>query len=164
MDEENQGEEAKEEDKGAGMGGGGEDEGASKKPPSSGAGGGPEGAQTPMQGQAGEAGRKGQQKRQQRKAEPNPLRSLGDALERWRADLSVAHDAPNQDEDEEAAPMLQEEGEDAGQRDGQNQFLGADQKGRQGDTQALAPATEDQAKSLQGRNIYQSDTISSLTT
>eukprot|EP00955_Chlamydomonas_euryale_P040689 351780-Chlamydomonas_euryale.AAC.1 len=33
---------------------------------------------------------------QQQHREPNPLRSLGDALERWRQDLSVKHEAPEQ--------------------------------------------------------------------
>lgn len=36
--------------------------------------------------------------RQQKRPEPNPLRSLGDALERWKQDLSVAHEAPAQPE------------------------------------------------------------------
>lgn len=29
---------------------------------------------------------------QKRRPEPNPLRDLGDAMERWRADLAVAHE------------------------------------------------------------------------
>lgn len=86
-------------------------------------------------------------------AESNPYRSLGGALERWRAQLNVVADAqqlPQQDEDEGAAgeqggpeddvPM--DEGAGAG---GEYEFLAQGEARQAGDTQALAAATEQQA-------------------
>lgn len=37
-----------------------------------------------------------QRRRAQQLPEPNPLRDLGDAMEQWKAALTVDHDAPNQ--------------------------------------------------------------------
>jgi midasin len=95
-----------------------------------------------------------QQQAKQRRPEPNPLRNLGDALERWRADLAVQHEAPGQQEEgEEAAagpeaadppPQQQPPGEEAPRAD-EYQFLGQHEDPGAGDTQALAPATEEQA-------------------
>ncbi|KAG2499138.1 hypothetical protein HYH03_002721 [Edaphochlamys debaryana] len=106
-----------------------------------------------------------QQRGPRRQAEPNPLRSLGDALERWRASLAVQHEAAppqggagaggggvgfgRRGTDDEAGAGSEEgadEGADAPPPAGAEfQFLGADEQRREGDTQALAPATDEQA-------------------
>ncbi|KAG1668462.1 hypothetical protein FOA52_005235 [Chlamydomonas sp. UWO 241] len=107
------------------------------------------GAPAPLQGTQGERGGEQQRgrQRQQQKAEPNPLRSLGDALEKWRADLSVAHEAPETAEDAGDDAAHDPSADDGAPTDaGGLQFLNADEGARAGDTQALAPATEEQAK------------------
>ncbi|MEW5309892.1 MAG: hypothetical protein WDW38_001738 [Sanguina aurantia] len=83
--------------------------------------------------------------------EANPLRSLGDAMERWRAKLTVQHEAPKMDEEEDEESEGAAHDDDAPEdldRAGaapEFQFVAEGDKRQAGDTQALAPATEEQA-------------------
>ncbi|KAK9820997.1 hypothetical protein WJX81_006213, partial [Elliptochloris bilobata] len=86
--------------------------------------------------------------------EANPYRSLGDAMERWRARLAVAGDPGAQADaaDQGAGADEGEEGEegaggaeDAARAGGEYEFVAEGKRRGQGDTQALAPATEEQA-------------------
>eukprot|EP00798_Chlamydomonas_sp_ICE-L_P024875 gene24875-10536_t len=116
----------------------------------------PKGGAAPLKGgdkqqppQPKDKNSRGKQQRQ----EPNPLRNLGDAMERWKADLAVNHEAPQdkKEEEEEGAAHDEDAAEDAGPTSAvEHQFLGANEQRLEGDTQALAPATEDQAQKLEG--------------
>lgn len=74
---------------------------------------GQKGAPTPISGGTGaEPPPAGGQGSKKKKPEANPFRNLGDALERWKANLSVTQEAPPPKEGEDAAaaqvrhPML----------------------------------------------------------
>lgn len=105
--------------------------------------------------QAATETRQSQQQKQQQ--DVNPFRNLGNALESWRADLSITQEAQQQAQqnDEPAA------GGDAGGDDqpvaDEYQFLGANDQDRSGTTQALAPATEEQAKQLPETSLHGAD-------
>ncbi|EFJ44763.1 hypothetical protein VOLCADRAFT_121252, partial [Volvox carteri f. nagariensis] len=119
------------------------------------------GAPAPITGGDRERGAQQQQQQQQQQRgrrqqqEPNPLRNLGDALERWRANLAVQHEAKQEDREAAGAAQDQDQGPEdgaAGQEEAppppagaEFQFLGAEERSRAGDTQALAPATDEQA-------------------
>ncbi|MEW5303413.1 MAG: hypothetical protein WDW36_006109 [Sanguina aurantia] len=83
--------------------------------------------------------------------EANPLRSLGDAMERWRAKLTVQHEAPKMEEEEDEESEGAAHDDDAPEdldRAGaapEFEFVAEGDKRQAGDTQALAPATEEQA-------------------
>ncbi|GIL72549.1 hypothetical protein Vretifemale_2893, partial [Volvox reticuliferus] len=110
------------------------------------------GAPAPISGGDREPGSQ-QQQQQKRRAprqlqDPNPLRNLGDALERWRANLVVQHEATPANEADAAGAADDEkleEGNEQPPAGAEFQFLGAEERSRQGDTQALAPATDEQA-------------------
>jgi len=79
-------------------------------------------------------------------------RSLGDALQQWRSRLAVTGDSatPQQDTSEDAgidnAPEAPpDQPPDASQ--GEYEYMAEGEGRAEGETQALAPATEDQAKS-----------------
>lgn len=81
-------------------------------------------------------------------------RSLGDALQQWRSRLAVTGDSatPQQDTSEDAgidnAPDAPpDQPPDAGQ--GEYEYMAEGEGRAEGETQALAPATEDQAKSIE---------------
>ena len=111
-------------------------------------------AQLTQPGQQGEQ----QQQQQQPTEETNPYRNLGKALDRWKANLRVTGDSQKKEEEEDKA------GKDAPQKAPQDQddmdvdppagaefeFTG---QGEAGDFQALAPATEDQAKEMEGLDL-----------
>lgn len=85
--------------------------------------------------------------RRQQQPELNPFRNLGDALERWRADLAVQHEAAQQQQEDEAAAAADTDngaGDEPSTAD-EYQFLGQNEHQLDGTTQALAPATEEQA-------------------
>ncbi|KAF6262490.1 hypothetical protein COO60DRAFT_1699221 [Scenedesmus sp. NREL 46B-D3] len=109
------------------------------------------GAQQQQQQEGGQQQRR--QRRQQQQPELNPLRSLGDALERWRADLAVQHEATPQDEgdDAAAAAAADDDAQQAPPAADEYQFVGQHEQQQEGTTQALAPATEEQA-ALQGQD------------
>ncbi|KAA6426067.1 MAG: hypothetical protein FRX49_03919, partial [Trebouxia sp. A1-2] len=84
----------------------------------------------------------------------NPYRSLGDALQQWRSRLAVTGESatPQQDTSEDAgidngpdAPPDQPP--DASQ--GEYEYMAEGEGRAEGETQALAPATEDQAKFIE---------------
>ncbi|GLI68780.1 hypothetical protein VaNZ11_013272, partial [Volvox africanus] len=107
------------------------------------------GAPAPIWGDDREPGSQQQQQRARRQLqEPNPLRNLGNALERWRANLAVQHEATPANESVDAGVADDDKAEEGGEQPPAGtefQFLGAEERSRQGDTQALAPATEEQA-------------------
>ncbi len=81
-------------------------------------------------------------------------RSLGDALQQWRSRLAVTGDSatPQQDTSEDAgidnAPDAPpDQPPDASQ--GEYEYMAEGEGRAEGETQALAPATEDQAKSIE---------------
>ena len=81
-------------------------------------------------------------------------RSLGDALQQWRSRLAVTGDSatPQQDTSEDAgideAPEApSDQPPDASQ--GEYEYMAEGEGRAEGETQALAPATEDQAKSIE---------------
>ena len=81
-------------------------------------------------------------------------RSLGDALQQWRSRLAVTGDSatPQQDASEDAgidkAPEAPpDHPPDASQ--GEYEYMAEGEGRAEGETQALAPATEDQAKSIE---------------
>ena len=80
-------------------------------------------------------------------------RSLGDALRQWEANLSIAKEAatPKQDETQQGAGDSTKDGQQQDQESGRGEyeFMGADEGRAEGETQALAPATEDQARALE---------------
>jgi midasin len=90
--------------------------------------------------------------------ESNPFRNLGSAMERWRARLSVAGEAPEPEAGAEPEAAAAGGGEGPHDDDmeveppaaGEFRFLGAQEGQQAGDTQALAPATEDQAAAQGG--------------
>ncbi|KAL0028971.1 hypothetical protein WJX77_009058 [Trebouxia sp. C0004] len=84
----------------------------------------------------------------------NPYRSLGDALQQWRSRLAVTGDSatPHQDTSEDAgidnAPDAPpDQPPDASQ--GEYEYMAEGEGRAEDETQALAPATEDQAKSIE---------------
>ncbi|KAK9809153.1 hypothetical protein WJX72_010301 [[Myrmecia] bisecta] len=90
----------------------------------------------------------------QAQQEANPYRSLGDALERWRARLAVTGDSntPQAGEEEEAAAGGEDgamEEEQPPQAAGEYEFVGQGEQREARETQALASATEDQAKAVE---------------
>lgn len=85
--------------------------------------------------------------RQQGAGTTNPYRSLGNALEQWRAAVDVLGDA---EEQEGAGVPPEERGpQGAPEQGGEYEFV-LGENAREGDTQALAAATEDQAAAMQG--------------
>ena len=80
-------------------------------------------------------------------------RSLGDALQQWRSRLAVMGDsAKPQQDSEEAVPdgppkAGPDDAPDVGQ--GEYEYMAEGEGRAEGETQALAPATEDQAKALE---------------
>ena len=79
-------------------------------------------------------------------------RSLGDALKQWRSHLAVAGDsATPQQETEEAAAEAAEEAaaDDSNAGQGEYEYMAEGQGRAEGEQQALAPATEDQAKAIE---------------
>jgi len=118
------------------------------------------GAPTPATGGQGPPPPPGarQGRQQRRRPEPNPFRNLGDALERWKANLNVTSDAKPAGEGEDAAERgaSEEPPPGAGGADREDepppaaeyQFLGEGERPEKGATQALAPATTEQAQPL----------------
>ncbi|GAB4814208.1 hypothetical protein N2152v2_001254 [Parachlorella kessleri] len=109
-------------------------------------------AQQSAAGQDQQSAAEAQRRRQQGLSDANPYRNLGSALERWRARLAMTAAAPEPqdaaEEQQQAELEVQQAdqgGEDAPPAGGEYRFLGQDEGRQQGDTQALAPATEDQA-------------------
>lgn len=103
---------------------------------------------TQQQQDAGQQQHRKQKRRQQ--PELNPFRSLGDALERWRADLVIQHEAAQQQDDDDTAavdPAVDHLSEPSAAEE--YQFLGQHDQQLEGNTQALAPATEEQAAQQQ---------------
>jgi len=94
-----------------------------------------------------------QQKQSAPLSDSNPYRNLGSALERWRAKLAMAADAPEPAlNDGPDVGMQQQEEQQPGASEGQEEsdggeyrFLGQDEDAQAGDTQALAGATQEQA-------------------
>lgn len=94
-----------------------------------------------------------QQKQSAPLSDSNPYRNLGSALERWRAKLAMAADAPEPaPNDGPDAGIQQQEEQQQGVGEGQEEndggeyrFLGQDEAAQAGDTQALAGATHEQA-------------------
>ncbi|KAG7670517.1 hypothetical protein KSW81_003079 [Nannochloris sp. 'desiccata'] len=95
-----------------------------------------------------------QQKQSAPLSDSNPYRNLGSALERWRAKLAMAADAPEPaiNDAADAGLQQQEEQQQQGVGEGQEEndggeyrFLGQDEAAQAGDTQALAGATQEQA-------------------
>ena len=113
------------------------------------------GAPAPITGGDRDSAQQQPQRRgKQQQQEPNPLRNLGDALEKWRANLAVQHEAATQPQAEDEAGLggeqdAEEEEENGGGGEppagAEFQFLGAEERSRAGDTQALASATDEQA-------------------
>ena len=116
----------------------------------------------PLQQQGGaqqqqqDAGQQQQQQRRSRQPDVNPFRNLGDALERWRADLAVQHEAmQQQQQQEDEPPAAAADGSNDEQQQEQQppgaeyQFLNQADQQTEGTTQALAPATEEQAAQQQ---------------
>lgn len=75
----------------------------------------------------------------------NPFRNLGSAVERWRANLGMAGEAPDEAPTETAGEHVAPEGGDEGTPEGEFRFLNENEAQQAGDTQTLAGATADQA-------------------
>lgn len=79
-------------------------------------------------------------------------RSLGDALRQWQANLSVTSDSAKPEEaanpEEGADPSGDPQQLAADPSKGEFEFMGANEGMAEGETQTLAPATEEQAKAL----------------
>lgn len=82
-----------------------------------------------------------------------PCRSLGDALRQWQANLSVTSDSAKPEEaespQESADPAANPEQQPTEPGKGEYEFMGANEGRAEGETQTLAPATEEQAKALE---------------
>ena len=84
-------------------------------------------------------------------------RSLGDALRQWRSHLAVTGDSasPQQDPGEaatEAAADPEATADDSNANQGEYEYMAEGEGRAEGEQQALAPATEDQAKAIEALN------------
>jgi len=98
------------------------------------------------------ADKNGNKQSSKQRSEANPFRNLGDALERWKAKLSVTTDVSQQQQEEDKEPTVDGSDdvkeEDASPQDpaaaAEYRFLGKQESIQAGDAQTLASATEEQ--------------------
>eukprot|EP01026_Neomeris_dumetosa_P076318 TRINITY_DN81813_c0_g1_i10.p1 TRINITY_DN81813_c0_g1~~TRINITY_DN81813_c0_g1_i10.p1 ORF type:complete len:666 (-),score=112.26 TRINITY_DN81813_c0_g1_i10:715-2712(-) len=95
-----------------------------------------------------------ERKRQRPMLDVNPARNLADAIEHWKANLAIQHDANKENEDLDE--QLNVEDDQIDHQDPQPdtaeeyQFLRENEKMQKGDTQTIASATKEQAQQFQG--------------